>query len=339
MATTGRSKGRMLGGIVFDHREINTYAADVEYYFQRYGDIELHRRMIADRWRTDAFARAIEAVVTPEDVVLDVGTGTGVLAMLAARAGARQVYAIDQAEVAQTAANLVKANKLGDVVKILRGPAAELELPESATVLVSEWLGNFAFVEAMLDDVLAARDANLAPGGRMIPSRVRTLLAPLDDSALFFSEGPGFWRKDVRGLDFSSLEAIELQQGRANQFRVDTGSLLCPGVTMTDLDLDTATSEAPFGEGVVHFEIERDGVLNGVAGWFEAQLAEDVWLDTGPHEPETHWAQTYMPCAPRPVKAGDRLEVGYALTRDPEEPRYLLLELTLDEERHTYRLE
>lgn len=68
----------------------------MEYYFKRYGDLELQRRMVADRPRTDAFAAAIREVVRPTDTVLDVGTGTGILAMLAARAGARKVYAIDQ---------------------------------------------------------------------------------------------------------------------------------------------------------------------------------------------------------------------------------------------------
>jgi 16S rRNA G966 N2-methylase RsmD len=76
----------------------------VEYYFKRYGDLELQRRMVADRPRTDAFAAAIREVVRPTDVVLDVGTGTGILAMLAARAGARKVYAVDQSDIADAAA-------------------------------------------------------------------------------------------------------------------------------------------------------------------------------------------------------------------------------------------
>ena len=78
----------------------------MEYYFKRYGDLELQRRMVGDRPRTDAFAAAIAEVVRPGDAVLDVGTGTGILAMLAAKAGARKVYAVDQSDIADAAARL-----------------------------------------------------------------------------------------------------------------------------------------------------------------------------------------------------------------------------------------
>src|SRR5262245_29207409 len=155
-------------------------AAPMEYYFKRYGDLELQRRMVADRWRTDSFARAIKEVVHRSDVVLDVGTGTGILAMLAARAGAKRVYAIDQSEIAQTAANLVKANGLDHMVKVFRGPARELELDEKVDVLISEWLGHLAFVEGMLDDVISVREKHLASKGRMLPSKVEAMIAPID---------------------------------------------------------------------------------------------------------------------------------------------------------------
>src|SRR5688572_5581324 len=171
--------------------------------------------MVADRARTDAFAAAIREVVRPTDAVLDVGTGTGILAMLAAKAGARKVYAVDQSTIAESAARLVVENRLDDRVDVIQGEAAELLLPEKMDLLVSEWLGHTAYVEGMLSDVLAARDNNLAEGGRMIPARVRVMLAPVDDTVLYTNEGPGFWREPIHGIDFSSLEEAELAQGRA----------------------------------------------------------------------------------------------------------------------------
>lgn len=302
-------------------------ASPVEYYFKRYGDLELHRRMVGDRWRTEAFARAIREVVRPGDVVLDVGTGTGVLAMLAARAGASVVYAIDQSDVAQAAANLVKANGLGRVVRILRGPAAELELDRKVDVLVSEWLGHLAFVESMLDDVLIARDRHLARGGRMLPSGVRALLAPIDDPVLYHHDGPGFWRDPVHGLDFSALEEMELKQARAVQMRIEPGALLAPGQLLAELDLARATADDPWGSGTLEFEVRRDGVLNGFAGWFEAQLSPSELLDTGPLRPETHWSQSYFPFRPRLVRKGTVLTVEFVLERDPEERRNVRLTL------------
>ncbi|MBX2812990.1 MAG: 50S ribosomal protein L11 methyltransferase [Myxococcales bacterium] len=303
----------------------------MEYYFLRYGDLELQRRMVSDRWRTDAFARAIAEAVRPGDVVLDVGTGTGILAMLAAKAGAKTVYGVDASEIVQSAANLVKANDLSGTVKILRGPAQELELNEPVDLIVSEWLGHLAFVENMLDDVLVARDRNLVEGGRMLPSKVDVRLAPLDDPYLYFRDGPGAWRNSVHGLDLTSLEPIELRQGRAVQTRIDPSGLLASSSSISRIDLARTSNEGPYGKTSHRFEVTRDGVLNGFAGWFVAQLSEGVVLDTGPQQPETHWSQTWFPFPPQPVRKGQILEVLVDICRDQVEKRYLSVDIrTLD---------
>ncbi len=311
----------------------------MEYYFARYGDLELHRRMVADRWRTEAFARALRGAVRPGDHVLDVGTGTGILAMLAAQAGAEKVFAVEQSPIAQTAANLVKANGLQDRVKVLRGPASEVDLDEPVDVLVSEWLGHMAFVENMLDDVLAARDRNLASDGRMLPVDVDLKLAPIGDPVLFHQFGPGFWRRSIEGLDFSSLERLELEQGRALQTRVEASTLLAEPASLVRLDLKTCERNDPFGTGKLTFEIIRDGVVDGFAGWFSTTLAENVILDTGPRQPETHWSQTYFAFEPFPVDAGEELEIEFGLARDPEEPRHLKVTLHVEGDGRTYTVE
>ena len=314
-------------------------AHPVEYYFQRYGDLELQRRMVADRRRTDAFAAALRQVVKPGDVVLDVGTGTGILAMMAAKAGAARVYAIDQADIAEAARRVVAANGLDGVVEIRQGAAAELQLPERVDVLVSEWLGNLAYVEGMLDDVLAARDANLKPGGRMIPGAIEVRLAPIDDPVLYGHDGPGFWREPVHGLDLSVLEDLELAQARAVQIRVEPWALLAEGAVVSAVDLHAAGPADVWSQGTARFTARRDGALNGFVGWFAALLAPGVPLDTGPRHPETHWAQSYFAFPPRAVRAGEILEVRYQLARDPEEHRHVRLQLELDGVAQDYLIE
>jgi len=308
----------------------------LEYYFKTYGELAVHRQMVSDRWRTGAFARAITEVVQKGDVVLDVGTGTGILAMLAARAGAKRVYAVDQSDIAKSAASLVKANGLEEVVRVVQGPAGEIQIEEPVDVLVSEWLGNFAFVEAMLDDVLAARDAHLAKGGRMLPSRVEAMLAPIDDPVLFVHDGPGFWRDPVQGLDFSQLEAKELAQGRAVQLQVAPAALLSAGRALASLDLATARVDSQWQSGRLEFPVRRDGVLNGFVGWFEAQLSPSELLDTGPSKPETHWSQTYLPFPPQRVGQGASLPVDYKIERDPVVRRYMKITLAVGSVSQTY---
>lgn len=310
----------------------------MEYYFKRYGDLELQRRMVADRPRTDAFAAAIREVVRPTDTVLDVGTGTGILAMLAARAGARKVYAIDQSDIADAAARLVVENRFDDRVEVIKGAAAQLELPEKVDLLISEWLGHMAFVEGMLADVLAARDRNLAEGGRMLPARVRVMLAPINDPILYAVEGPGFWREPVHGVDFSTLEEAELAQGRAVQIRVDRAAMLASAARLLELDLDTCRFDDARGHGTATYLAKRDGMLDGFCGWFEALLSPSVLLSTAPGN-DTHWAQTYFAFPPVPVSKGEAIEVEWKLQEHREEHRYLELTLRARGREQLYSLE
>ena len=311
-------------------------------YLKPYGDIELQRRMVSDRFRTDAFAAAIREVVQPGDVVLDVGTGTGILSMFAAKAGARKVYGIDATDIAEVATDLVKANGLSDQIQILRGRAGELQLDQKVDLIISEWLGNAAFAEGMLHAVLDARDHNLTQAGRMLPSKVRVLIAPLDEPILYNTDGPGFWREPIHDLDFSSLQEVELTQGRTMQIRVEPAAVLAPGQALLELDLLTASMEDVWFEGQLEFVPVREGVLNGFCLWFEAELSRSVVLDTGPFSPETHWAQTYMSFSPRPVRAGERVEVSVDFSFDPDPAavrRYVDLRLGVGEHELDYQIE
>lgn len=298
--------------------------------------------MVSDCPRTSAFHAAIHEAVKPGDVVMDVGTGTGVLAMFAAQAGAKKVYAIDATRISETATELIKANGMSDRIEVIHGRADELQLDSKVDVIISEWLGHAAFTESMLPAVLGARDLNLATDGCMLPSGVRLLIAPMDDPILYNGEGPGFWRQPVHGLDFSSLQAAELNQARAAQLKVEPAALLAAGQEIVGLDIVTASVEDVGFNGQLKFTPTRDGVLNGFCIWFELQLSPSVILDTGPHSPETHWAQTYLSFWPRPVRADQQMEVNVDFTYDPD-PAAILncmsLRLSVDGHELNYEIE
>ena len=112
-----------------------------------YAEIEVHRTMICDRVRTEAFRRAIDSVVRHGDVVLDVGAGSGILSMFAARAGAARVYAVERTTVAVVAQELAVANGVAEIVRVIQGDVMDIELPERVDVIVSEWLGGFGIDE------------------------------------------------------------------------------------------------------------------------------------------------------------------------------------------------
>ena len=300
----------------------------MEQYFVNYASLEQQRWMVSDRPRTDAFAAAIKEVVKPGDVVIDVGAGTGVLSILAAKAGARRVIGVEKSGMAQYAKELIEQNKLSDRIEIFHGAAENLKIDESADVIISEWLGHMAFVENMFQSVKHVRDIYLKPDGIMLPSSVNLFLAPIDNQDLFYDCGPGFWqKKNIHEINFSHLTERELQMGHSSKLKIPDNFLLSDGVSIKKFKTDIAKSGDEWGGDFVDFIIQRDGELNGFVGWFSTELSKNITLDTSPKHPTTHWEQTYFPFHPIKVKAGQKIRVDYYMNDPFEGSR--MMEVTL----------
>ena len=130
-----------------------------------YGD------MIADRGRTEAYARALRAAITPDSAVLDIGAGPGILSFLACQAGARRVYAVEPAAVIEVAKELAAANGFTDRVHFIQAMSTSIDLPERVDVVVSDVHGVLPLFEGSVVSILDARNRFLKPGGVIIPMR------------------------------------------------------------------------------------------------------------------------------------------------------------------------
>lgn len=278
-------------------------------YFASYADPGVHRLMIQDHARTDAYRRAIEAMA-PGKRVLDIGTGTGILSMFAARAGASRVDAVDRSTILDLARGLAEDNGFGERIHFHRGRAEEIELDREYDLIISEWMGFFGLAELMFESVIDARDRYLAPGGRMLPGHLRLQMAPVDDSHVHEDLGIGLWERPVYGLDFSRLLEMEVQAFITAACDLKPASLLAPAVNVLDLDLNEATVDDFFYTAAVSLDVERDGTVHGFGGWFEVDLAPGVTLSCSPHSVQTHWRQSFFPVRPFPVERGDTIRMA-----------------------------
>jgi len=276
--------------------------------------IEYHRTLIADRVRNEAFGRALASVIKRgETTVADIGAGTGLLALMAVRLGAREVFLYEAAEVAGVAAKALKANRARNC-HLFPCHSTEMVDPPKVDVIVSETLGNYAFEEHIIETLADARRRFLKPGGTLIPRRVEQFVAPVIGDRIHRELGA--W--DETGFDLSAAKAMSL-----NNIYVRTipeKELLDAGASAVMWDaIDFAADNRASRKGEVSWKLKTSATIYGFATWWTAELAPGIVLSTAPGAPRTHWEQLYFPLlSPIEAKAGETVGIALRSRTSPE---------------------
>jgi precorrin-6B methylase 2 len=271
-----------------------------------FGRVALHAVMVADRARTAAFTRALHESVRPGDVVVDIGTGCGLLAVVAARAGARRVYAIERSAIAELAETVIRQNGVDETVTVVRADSRDVTLPEPADVIVSETIGSIGFNEGIVPLMNAAAD-QCKPEARFIPNSVRLGMAPVADPAL------------AERLEciarVSNVDLREVQARAANQpvgRRTRSSELLGPLVWSAPVVLPGGTVPETF---TTVLSVERDGSLSAIGVFFAAELGGGITISNAPGTDTRSWFNVQVPIwPPLLVIAGDRIELKLVLS-------------------------
>lgn len=268
-----------------------------------------HRHLLDDSVRTSAFLRAIRETVRPGDIVADLGTGTGVLAIAARRAGAARVYAIDRSPIVRLARTLARHNRV-DGIEWIEDDARRVVLPEPVDVILSECFGPLAIGSTMIDALASLRERYLKPGGRVIPQAVTLWLAPIDAPRIW-QDAVG-WTRPRYGIDWSPASA--LASNNLYNTRVERRAQLAVGVPLHTIDLRHETFDGTLTASTSF--VTRGGRLHGFAGWFESQLSSTTKLTTAPGARDTIWRQVFLPL-PQAMKlrCGSTITVTLSTTR------------------------
>jgi protein arginine N-methyltransferase 1 len=231
--------------------------------------------MVADQTRVEAYARALEAVVRPGCTVLDIGTGTGVFAMHAARLGARRVYAVEPADAIETARELARLNGVADRIEFHRALSTRITLPERVDVVVADLRGVLPPYRQIAASIADARERLLAPGGTIIPLRDTLYAAPIEaEETWTLHAGPG----SVLGFDYAPARRAAFSHWTRGLF--SRSQLLAPPESWGAIDYRTVS--APDVTGSPTWTVARAGTAHGLAVWFAAEMAEGVGFHTGP---------------------------------------------------------
>ncbi len=245
--------------------------------------------MFADKIRMEAYSAAIARSVRPGDTVVDLGCGPGVFALLACKAGARRVYAIDMDGVVDFGRQLASANGFGDKILFLRGDSRQIHLPERVNVLVSDVRGVLPLHSNAIDTIEDARDRFLEKDGCLLPSR-DTLFAAIVELPEHYEQLTRAWRA-VPELDLSS--GLPLVLNTIYRHHIKPQQVLsssCPWHV-----LDYAKGAKIPAQARLELPITRTTIAHGIGIWFQTQLTGDIGYSTGPDSLETVYGHLFLP--------------------------------------------
>lgn len=353
MAAPGRGAGRGRSSVSALDGEAPE-STDFANYFCTYSYLYHQKDMMEDHKRTGAYYNACmqNRAQFAGKVVLDVGTGSGILAIFAARAGAKKVYAVEATDMAKFAKRLVAAQGLEATVEVIQGVIESVEIPEKVDIIISEWMGYFLLRESMLDSVLVARDRFLKPGGALYPSHARMFLAPIRSGqcrqrhcdfqasmegwAEFLDEMKQYYNLDLDCLsDDYRKEQQDYFSHTAAWTDIHPSQVVGTTACFKSYNLHTVTLEelkAPL-KASFSLRVLEDGPVDAFCGWFDTQFkgsaenpaTTEVTLSTSPDPTgATHWGQqSFFLHPPVECAEGDELACEIEVARRKDNQRLM----------------
>lgn len=271
------------------------------YYFESYAHYGIHHDMLSDVARTTAYRDAIQrnAYFFKGKTVLDVGCGTGILSLFAARAGAKRVIAVEYSSIAEEAKKIVESSQYSNVITVIRGKMEDVNMPPDVTtvdIIISEWMGYFLLYETMLTSVLKARDRWGSKDVVLLPSHATMYACGISDEDYYNNLFKSWDSMD--GFECSFLKQRHIIEPVVDG--VNPNQIITSVEEINSLNLRTlAWEDIPF-EKQFTLTIQTDSAkkLHGICVHFDTPFAgqhdTSVTLSTAPWAQSTHWRQTIL---------------------------------------------
>ncbi|MDX2161782.1 MAG: 50S ribosomal protein L11 methyltransferase [bacterium] len=263
--------------------------------------------MIRDKVRMEAFVEAMRRTITPESVVVDIGTGAGIFALIACQLGARHVHAIEPGIWVEMGRQFAAANGFADRITFYRELSTNVTLPERADVILGDIRGQIPLFQQLIPTFQDARERLLKPGGVVIPGRDRLFAALAEVESIYDGQIIRPWVTNPYGLDMSA--AVHFVANTTVNQTLEPEHLLTAPQQWAEIDYraDTALSQGR----TLEWTLEKAGTAHFIALWFDTELVDGVTYSSAFSENVAPvYGQMLLPLRePLTLEAGDRVRL------------------------------
>lgn len=277
-----------------------------------FSTLEEHFGYLSDPRRTELFQQALSIAIRPGDLVADIGCGFGILGLLGLRAGAGHVWGIDRTDAIEVARETMARAGFGDRYTCIRDHSFRAVLPQPVDAIVCDHVGYFGLDYGIVETMQDARRRFLQPGGKVVPGLIRLVLAGVSSQACRHKAEN--WTGGDIPREYHWLREYSVNTKHGYNFRPD--ELSTAPVLLGSIDL--TVDNPPQFKFTASLRASRDMTLDGLAGWFECELAGGVCMTNSPlAEGRIDRPQVFLALdEPIALRAGDAIEVAVTMRHE-----------------------
>lgn len=273
-----------------------------------------HLKMLADHERNDAFEEAIKRAVKPDTIALDIGTGSGILSMMAVRHGAQKVFACEQSKyIAAAAKENITKNGMRSQIKLFESKSTQLtaeKMGEKPSLVVAEIFDSGLLGEHAVPSFRHALSQLCTPGARVIPQSA-AVKGRLINAEKIASVHP---MKNISGFDVSAFDQFRVAEEYITQNLSEVSHEFCSDefdlMSVDFMNLWPAMDMNQYKIIPLEVPVTNDKPVHGIAFWFNLNLDDQTSLSSAPGRKDNHWGQalSFFP-APLAARSGDTLKI------------------------------
>lgn len=271
-----------------------------------------HEKMLADNVRVDTYYTAIQKYVKKDDIVIDLGTGTGILSFLASKKSPSKIYAIEHSDIIESARKAAIHNNIS-CIEFVNVNSREFNIQIKADIIIHEQIGAYLFDENMIDNILDLRDRVLKKDGKIIPGKFEFFVEPVELKKNH--RIPFIWEQQIHGIKFDCFSDLKNETG-ANYRMIlirpeSVNKFVSESERLIYFDLETTERDSiPLNYKFTR-RINQDCEINGLIIFFNIIFDEKIKISTSPFLSETHWNIPLLRTESFTAKKYDLVEISF----------------------------